>query len=102
MYGKLLDSIGFVKDFDPDVAAMMDRELLRQQNGLELIASENFAELGVPIKDMKLKKNLLLACIIRQGKIIYPHGGDTIETGDSVIVVTTSDEALDDLSDILE
>ncbi len=69
---------------------------------IEFIASENFAELGVPIKDMKLKKNLLLACIIRQGKIIYPHGGDTIETGDSVIVVTTSDEALDDLSDILE
>ena len=69
---------------------------------IEFIASENFAELGVPIKDMKLKKNLLLACIIRQGKIIYPHGGDTIEIGDSVIVVTTSDEALDDLSDILE
>ena len=47
MYGKLLDSIGFVKDFDPDVAAMMDRELLRQQNGLELIASENFASPAV-------------------------------------------------------
>ena len=47
MYGKLLDSIGFVNQFDPDVAAMMDRELERQQNGLELIASENFASPAV-------------------------------------------------------
>ncbi len=70
---------------------------------LEFIASENFASLGVPIKDMKLKKNLLLACIIRQNKLIYPHGADTIEAGDSVIVVTkSSDDALEDLADILE
>ena len=47
MYGKLLDSIGFVEKFDPDIAAMMDRELGRQQDGLELIASENFASPAV-------------------------------------------------------
>ena len=47
MYGKLLDSIGFVADFDPDIAAMMDKELGRQQDGLELIASENFASPAV-------------------------------------------------------
>lgn len=70
---------------------------------LEFTASENFSSLGVPIKDMKLKKNLLLACIIRQNEVIYPHGGDTIEAGDSVIVVTkSSTEALNDLADILD
>ncbi len=47
MYGKTLDSIGFVNQFDPDVAAMMGRELVRQQDGLELIASENFASPAV-------------------------------------------------------
>ncbi len=47
MYGKLLDSIGFVENFDPDIAAMMGRELGRQQDGLELIASENFASPAV-------------------------------------------------------
>lgn len=47
MYGKLLDSIGFVAQFDPDVAGMMGRELARQQDGIELIASENFASPGV-------------------------------------------------------
>ena len=47
MYGKPLDSIGFVANFDPEVAAMMDREFSRQKDGLELIASENFASPAV-------------------------------------------------------
>ena len=47
MYGKPIDSIGFVANHDPELAAMMNRELLRQQDGLELIASENFASTAV-------------------------------------------------------
>ena len=47
MLTKPIDSIGFVAVFDPEVAAMMDRELTRQQDGLELIASENFASPAV-------------------------------------------------------
>ena len=47
MYGKPLDSIGFVSQYDPELAAMMDRELVRQQDGLELIASENLASPAV-------------------------------------------------------
>ncbi len=47
MYGKPIDSIGFVNNFDSELAAMMDRELGRQQDGLELIASENFASPAV-------------------------------------------------------
>ena len=47
MYEKLMDSIGFVHSFDPEVSRMMSRELHRQQDGLELIASENFASPAV-------------------------------------------------------
>lgn len=47
MLNKPLDSIGFVSDYDPELGAMMRRELTRQQDGLELIASENFASPAV-------------------------------------------------------
>jgi len=47
MCAKLLDSIGFVSAFDPEIAAMMGRELDRQEDGIELIASENFASPAV-------------------------------------------------------
>ena len=47
MYGKPIDSIGFVSNYDAELAAMMGRELGRQQDGIELIASENFASPAV-------------------------------------------------------
>ena len=47
MYGKPIDSIGFVSQYDAELAAMMNRELSRQQDGLELIASENFTSPAV-------------------------------------------------------
>ncbi len=47
MYGKPLGAIDFVAQYDGELAAMMQRELVRQQDGLELIASENFASPAV-------------------------------------------------------
>lgn len=41
MYENLLDSIGFVRQNDPEVADAMQLELDRQRRNLELIASEN-------------------------------------------------------------
>ena len=47
MYGKPIDSIGFLSSFDPEISALMGKELVRQQDGLELIASENLASPAV-------------------------------------------------------
>ncbi len=47
MYENLMDSIGFVAQFDPDVADAMEKEHKRQQNNIELIASENFVSPAV-------------------------------------------------------
>lgn len=55
---------------------------------------------GIPLKDLDTRPNLLIACIIRGRKVIFPGGNDTMEEGDSVIVVTTNQQ-LQDLSDIL-
>ena len=56
---------------------------------------------GMPLKDLKLKKNLLIAFINRNGDIILPNGFDTINVGDTVMVVTT-DTGLKDINDILK
>ena len=47
MYENLMDSVGFVAQFDPDVADAMAKEHARQQNNIELIASENFVSPAV-------------------------------------------------------
>ena len=47
MYENLMNSIGFVAEYDPEVASAMDLEHKRQQNNIELIASENFVSPAV-------------------------------------------------------
>ena len=55
---------------------------------------------GVPLMQLKLKDHMLVACINRGGKIIFPRGQDAMQPGDRVIVVTTH-LGLGDVSDIL-
>jgi len=69
---------------------------------LEFGVPEQAEFLGVPLKDLQLKNGILLAGIVRRsGKIIIPSGGDVLEAGDDVIVVTTN-TTLQRLEDILQ
>lgn len=47
MYKDMIDSIGFIEQYDSDVAAAMKEELFRQRRNLELIASENLVSPAV-------------------------------------------------------
>lgn len=47
MYNDLVNTIGFLKDFDPEVSEAMNDELKRQRRNLELIASENIVSPAV-------------------------------------------------------
>lgn len=67
---------------------------------LEFRVSESFPRANIPLKDLKLRPNVLVACITRGRTVIIPGGNDVICPGDRVIVATTK-ERLDDLADIL-
>ena len=47
MYQDMMDTIGFVSAYDPEVAEAMNLELGRQRRNLELIASENIVSPAV-------------------------------------------------------
>ena len=67
---------------------------------LEFRVGNDAPTIGIPLEKLSLKKNLLVACINRNGRILTPRGKDTIEVGDTVIIVTTN-TGLNDLKDIL-
>lgn len=56
---------------------------------------------NVALRDLSLKKDLLVSCINRNGSIIIPSGQDCIQIGDTVIIVTTH-TGFKDIQDILE
>ena len=68
---------------------------------LEFNVKADFKQINIPLKELRLKDNILLGGIIRNRKSILPTGDDVIMTGDRVIVVS-ADRRLNDLSDIVK
>lgn len=68
---------------------------------LEFKVSENSKTINIPLKDLKLKKDILIAAIIRDKEQITPNGSTTINANDTIILVTKAMQ-LNDLDDILE
>lgn len=68
---------------------------------LEFLIREKSSVVGIPLSRLPVKKNVLVASIIRKGRIIQPGGSTTIEVGDSVVIFTT-EKGFGDITDILE
>ena len=69
---------------------------------LEFSVTKHTRCLGKRLADIRLKPNILLACINRGGHVIIPGGGDFFGAGDTVVVVTGADRMLLELNDIFE
>ena len=68
---------------------------------LEFIVREDESFIGIPLKDLPIKDNVLVAAIVRHGKAIIPGGLDTIKKGDSVVVITPDIASIEELNDIM-
>lgn len=68
---------------------------------LEFSIHDDCPFLNVPLADLDIRDNLLVACINRNGVILIPRGQDSIQANDTVIVVTTV-KGLNDIRDILK
>ncbi len=67
---------------------------------IEFRVYKESAVTGIPLMKLALKNHLLIAFINRNNDIIIPSGHDTIEVGDTVMIVTTH-TGFNDLQDIL-
>lgn len=61
-----------------------------QVEALEFKISRDFMGVDVPLKNLNIHKDVLIASIIRKDKVIFPDGNDHIELGDNVILVAKS------------
>lgn len=77
------------------------RLLDNKVEALEFKINETSPVIDKPIMQLDLKQNLLICCIIRGDKVIIPGGFDSIQKGDSVIIVTL-ENGLRDIRDILK
>ena len=67
---------------------------------LEFAIREKSSVTDIPLAQLKLKRDLLIGGINRNGRLIIPRGQDVISVGDTVIIVTTQ-KGLGNIQDIL-
>ena len=68
---------------------------------LEFQVGENSACIRVPLRELKLRENMLISAVIRGNRTILPDGDTMIQPGDHAIVVTTAGR-LRSVDEILE
>lgn len=69
----------------------------------EFTVSDHSKVTDTPLSRLSCKEGVLVAAIIRSGNVIIPHGQDTIQVGDSVVIVSKlTATTVHDLCDILE
>ncbi|WP_432649411.1 Trk system potassium transporter TrkA [Huintestinicola sp.] len=67
----------------------------------EFIVRERSPIVGIPLSELKFKKNVLVAAILRDRKVIIPRGHDVFMPGDAVVIVSEI-MALHDITDVLK
>ena len=73
-----------------------------QAEALEFVVDESFSRCGIPLKELKTKKNVLIVSIARKNQTELPNGDSMLEVGDTVIVVASGDAVICQFEDIFE
>jgi trk system potassium uptake protein TrkA len=73
-----------------------------QAEAIEFPIDKTTLHCGEPLKNLKTKKNVLVACITRGKDVEIPNGDSSFHVGDRVVVVVSGDEVLLHFNDIFE
>ncbi len=73
-----------------------------QAEAVEFMVDQNTLHCGEPLKKLRIKKNVLVVCIMHGAQLEIPNGDSSFVRGDTVIVVTGADRVLYKLNDIFE
>ncbi len=94
----------YVRAMDNSVGSSMET-LYRLADGkaeaLEFIVGEDAKCIGIPLKTMKLKENVLLSALVRGNKTLIPDGESMLQPGDHAVVVSKAG-MLKQLDDMIE
>lgn len=80
-HGSHMESLYRIADGDAEAMVFTVGETTKNQN--------------IPLKDLRLKKGILVAVISRANRLIIPEGGDSLQTGDKIILISRGLPILD-------
>ena len=73
-----------------------------QAEAVEFLVDETTLHRGEPLKKLRLRRNVLIVCIMHGNEIQIPNGESCFAAGDTLILVTNSSNVILQLNDIFE
>ncbi|MBR3358705.1 MAG: Trk system potassium transporter TrkA [Solobacterium sp.] len=73
-----------------------------QVEAMEFTVDENTAHIGEPLKDIAIRKNILIASVSHGSTAEIPHGNTAFHEGDTIIVLASAKSAINTINDIFE
>jgi trk system potassium uptake protein TrkA len=73
-----------------------------QAEAMEFSVDEKTRHCGEPLRDIKLRRNVLIAGISRGAQTEIPNGDSSFQPGDTMVIVTSGGSVIYQLNDIFE
>ena len=99
--GRIISYVRALANTQGSELVTLYRLVNNQVEALEFAAKKPEWLYDIPLKELTIKKDCLIACIIRKNEVMIPNGDSVIKLGDNVVVVTTH-KNFDDLTDVFE
>ncbi len=96
--------VQFVRAMKNSIGCNMERMykiMDERAEAVEFTVERGSHLIGIPLMNLTIHENTLVACIIRGKKILIPRGQDTLEEKDSVVIVTMQ-KGIRDISEIID
>lgn len=97
---KILKYIRFLKNKNKCCIENIYKIFDEKAEAVEFLIKDDFKILNQKLKDVKIIKDIIIATIVRNNKIIIPSGDDKIQLGDRVIIITKGNKLVD-INDIV-
>ena len=73
-----------------------------QVEAAEFRVDESTLHCGEELRNIRLRKNVLIVCITKGAKIVIPGGTSSFDIGDTLVIVTSGDTIIHNLNEIFE
>ena len=99
--GQILQAVRGIQNSKGSVMTALYKIADGHAEAMEFLVNETTRHQGIPLRDLHLKRGILIAVVIHQGRVIIPDGSSQITAGDTVILVSHNHGILD-INDIYE
>ncbi|MBQ6550176.1 MAG: Trk system potassium transporter TrkA [Lachnospiraceae bacterium] len=95
--------VRYVRSFERSIGSNMENLFMvadDRAEACEFLVKDDERIVDIPLQNLHVKKNVIVAAIVRNNSVISPHGSDVMKVNDRVVIITTN-SGLHDLRDIL-